>query len=113
MPPLWGVYHPARRERQFCGPSSLFRDLSCPGLLYTSRTSEGKLWVPGQRVTLNGGDHVYFLTRRTFNGGRDGTTTTLVLKPDGVWLPDTSKKGKRGKKGKKAFSGSWDFGDET
>ena len=77
------------------------------------RTSEGKLWEPGQRVTLNGDEHVYFLTRRTFNGGRDGTTTTLVLKPDRVWLPDTSKKGKRGKKGKKAFSGSWDFGDET
>ena len=76
------------------------------------RTSDGKLWEPGQRVTLNGDKHVYFLTRRTFNGGRDGTTTTLVLKPDGVWLPDTSKKGKRGKKGKKPFSGSWDYGDK-
>lgn len=74
------------------------------------RTSDGILWEPGQRVTLNSGT-VYFLTRRTFSGGRDGITTTLTLKPDGVWLPDTSAKRRRGRKSRKQIliNGEWDY----
>ncbi|MFC0146145.1 hypothetical protein [Pectobacterium cacticida] len=65
------------------------------------------LWEPGQRIHViseyHGIDAVYFLMGREFNGGRpNGTTTTLRLKEDGVWIPDAypKKKKKRKRKGK-------------
>lgn len=65
-------------------------------------TGDGVLWQPGQRVRVlsepHGIDGVFFLTRRTFMGGRDrGQVTELTLKEDGVWLPDVGKRRKRKK----------------
>lgn len=62
----------------------------------------GKPWQPGMRVRVRS-DALQFnittmLARRTFLCGREGTTTQLVLKPWGVWLPDTAKKPKKRKK---------------
>jgi len=53
----------------------------------------GEPWRPGQRVRVvsepHGLDGVYFLMKRTFLGGRDrGQVSELVLKEDGVWLPE-------------------------
>jgi prophage tail gpP-like protein len=69
------------------------------------RTSEGLLWTPGQRIHVIseslGIDAVWFLMDRQFSGGRRAeTTTTLVLKEDGVWVIDAFKT-KKGRKGKK------------
>ena len=60
-------------------------------------------WHPGQRVHVlsepHGIDGIFFLTRRTFIGGRErGQITELPLKEDGVWLPDEGKHRKRKKK---------------
>ncbi|MXR36703.1 phage baseplate assembly protein [Craterilacuibacter sinensis] len=57
------------------------------------RTSAGLLWQPGQRIHVvsepHGIDAVFFLMARKFQGGRSqGTTTTLTLKEDGVWVLD-------------------------
>uniref|UniRef100_A0A7C4EK82 Phage tail protein n=1 Tax=Fundidesulfovibrio putealis TaxID=270496 RepID=A0A7C4EK82_9BACT len=68
----------------------------------------GEPWRPGMRVNVisepHGLDGTYFLMKRTFLGGRDrGRITELVLKEDGVWLPELAGKaastGKKGKKG--------------
>lgn len=56
-------------------------------------TEKGILWEPGQRVHVKvaplGIDKDMLLMRRTFQGGREGSTTTLALKPWGVWLAKT------------------------
>ncbi|MFJ5428582.1 phage baseplate assembly protein [Pectobacterium actinidiae] len=76
--------------------------------VYGHRTSDGVLWEPGQRIHVISEPHdiddVFFLIGREFNGGRPGgTTTTLRLKEDGVWIPDAyqKKKKQRERKGKK------------
>lgn len=50
----------------------------------------GVLWEPGQRVTIFSEPHeideTFFLTKRTFIGGRFGTFTLLKLQQDNVWL---------------------------
>ena len=68
----------------------------------TDATGTGPLWEPGQRVRVlsepHGLDATLFLMRRTFIGGRDrGQVTELLLKEDGVWLPDVGKHRKRKK----------------
>lgn len=71
-------------------------------------------WAPGQRVNVksdvHGIDDVYFIMQRTFRGGRgQRQETTLMLREDGVWLPDAYPKSKR-KKGHKRGSkdkGMW------
>ncbi|MEQ9860636.1 phage tail protein [Pectobacterium cacticida] len=80
---------------------------SLTAIVHGHRTSDGVLWEPGQRIHViseyHGIDAVYFLMGREFNGGRpNGTTTTLRLKEDGVWIPDAypKKKKKRKRKGK-------------
>ncbi|AYC19812.1 hypothetical protein DZA65_02934 [Dickeya dianthicola] len=64
------------------------------------RTSDGKLWEPGQRIhvisDVHGINAVFFLMGREFVGGRqDGMRTTLRLKEDGVWIPDAFPRKKR------------------
>ena len=73
------------------------------------RTSDKVLWAPGQRIHVISEPHeidaVFFLMGREFNLSRSGgTTTTLRLKEDGVWIPDAfpKKKKKRNAKKKKA-----------
>lgn len=73
------------------------------------RTSDKVLWAPGQRIHVISEPHeidaVFFLMSREFNLSRSGgTTTTLRLKEDGVWIPDAfpKKKKKRNAKKKKA-----------
>lgn len=80
---------------------------SLTAIVHGHRTSDGVLWEPGQRIHViseyHGIDAVYFLMGREFNGGRpSGTTTTLRLKEDGVWIPDAypKKKKQRKRKGK-------------
>ncbi len=80
---------------------------SLTAIVHGHRTSDGVLWEPGQRIHViseyHGIDAVYFLMGREFNGGRsNGTTTTLRLKEDGVWIPDAypKKKKQRKRKGK-------------
>ncbi|KZE34185.1 phage baseplate assembly protein [Crenobacter luteus] len=71
------------------------------------RTSDGLLWQPGQRIHVvsepHGIDAVFFLMARKFQGGRgQGTTTTLTLKEDKVWVLDAHphKRGKKRAKGR-------------
>lgn len=81
---------------------------SLTAIVHGHRTSDGVLWEPGQRIHVtseyHGIDAVFFLMGREFSGGRPGgTTTTLRLKEDGVWIPDAypKKKKRRKRKGKK------------
>ena len=70
------------------------------------RMDSGLIWTPGQRVRVfsepDGLDEIMFLIRRTLRGGREpGQRTELVLKKDGVWLPELAKaKSKNKGKGK-------------
>lgn len=69
------------------------------------RTSAGVLWQPGQRIHVisepHGIDAVFFLMARKFQGGRgQGTTTTLTLKEDGVWVLDAHPHKRRHRRGK-------------
>jgi prophage tail gpP-like protein len=86
-------------------------------------TADGILWAPGQRVTVksdvHGLDEVYFIMRRTFRGGRgQRQETSLLLREDGIWLPDAypksrRKKGhKRGKKDKGLWT-TWEQVDNA
>ncbi|MGQ7746690.1 phage baseplate assembly protein [Pectobacterium brasiliense] len=81
---------------------------SLTAIVHGHRTSDGVLWEPGQRIHVTSEYHnidgVFFLMGREFSGGRPGgTTTTLRLKEDGVWIPDAypKKKKQRKRKGKK------------
>lgn len=80
---------------------------SLTAVVHGHRTSDGVLWEPGQRIHViseyHGIDAVFFLVGREFSGGRPGgTTTTLRLKEDSVWIPDAypKKKKQRKRKGK-------------
>lgn len=84
---------------------------SLTAVVHGHRNSDGTLWEPGQRIHVLSEPHginaVYFLMGREFNGGRpSGTTTTLRLKEDGVWIPDAypKKKKQRKRKGKKELA---------
>ncbi|WP_420996245.1 phage baseplate assembly protein [Cupriavidus sp. 30B13] len=73
------------------------------------RTSDGVLWTPGQRIHVLSEPHeidaVFFLMARRFSRGRgQGTTTTLTLKEDGVWVLDAHphKRAKKRAKGRTA-----------
>ncbi|WP_375591711.1 phage baseplate assembly protein [Chitiniphilus eburneus] len=90
----------------------LLADSRLSGLILTAevrghRTADGVLWQPGQRVHLVaeplGLDGVYFIMARRFTGGASqGTTTTLTLREDGVWIVDGAKQSaKKGGKGKR------------
>jgi prophage tail gpP-like protein len=63
------------------------------------RTAAGTLWTPGQRVRIvsepHGLDAVFFLMGRQFSGGRNGQTTGLRFKEDGVWIPDAFPRDKK------------------
>ncbi|MGC6061356.1 phage baseplate assembly protein [Enterobacter kobei] len=63
------------------------------------RTDGGVLWAPGQRVRIisepHGLDGVFFLMGRQFVGGRNGSTTSLRFKEDGVWIPDAFPRDKK------------------
>lgn len=63
------------------------------------RTTDGVLWTPGQRVRIisepHGLDSVFFLMGRQFVGGRNGRTTSLRFKEDGVWIPDAFPRDKK------------------
>lgn len=68
-------------------------------------TDDNVLFKNGQRVHLRSDvfeiDDIFFVMGRRFSLSRNsGMTTTLTLKEDGVWLPDSPKR-KKGKKGKK------------
>lgn len=66
--------------------------LDIVALVAGHRTADGVLWQPGQRVRIvsepHGIDAVFFLMGREFSAGRDGPTTRLRFKEDGVWIPD-------------------------
>ena len=93
----------AKRRAQKALMDSRLEGLTLTALVRGHRVSEGgKPWTPGQRVQLvsepHGLDATYFLMGRTLLGGRDkGTLTELVLKEDGVWLPELAKTGGKGK----------------
>ncbi|HCQ0822978.1 TPA: phage tail protein, partial [Escherichia coli] len=83
--------------------------LDIVALVAGHRTADGVLWQPGQRVRivseLHGIDAIFFLMGREFSGGRNGQTTRLRFKEDGVWIPDAFPREKkrhhrRGKKKK-------------
>ncbi|MEB0964957.1 phage tail protein [Citrobacter braakii] len=83
--------------------------LDITALVKGHRTVDGVLWQPGQRVRivseLHGIDAIFFLMGREFSGGRNGQTTRLRFKEDGVWIPDAFPREKkrhhrRGKKKK-------------
>ncbi len=67
----------------------------------TADGSKGGLWQAGMRVRVlsepHGVDDIYFVMKRTFEGGRQsGTQTELELVLDGTWLLNLAKvKGKR------------------
>lgn len=80
------------------------------------RAPNGKPWTPGQRVHVvsepHGIDAIFFLMKRSFNGGAMGMgeKATLTLKEDGVWIPDAFPKHKKHKgKGK----GDWIIVDQN
>ncbi|MGK0740104.1 phage tail protein, partial [Yokenella regensburgei] len=86
-------------------------------------TASGALWTPGQRVNvesdIHGIDDVFFLMRRTFRGGRgQRQETTLLLREDGIWLPDAYPKSghrkghRRGKKDKGLWT-TWEQVDNA
>ncbi|TQN84353.1 UNVERIFIED_ORG: prophage tail gpP-like protein [Citrobacter freundii] len=83
--------------------------LDITALVKGHRTAGGVLWQPGQRVRIvsepHGIDAIFFLMGREFSGGRNGQTTRLRFKEDGVWIPDAFPREKkrhhrRGKKKK-------------
>lgn len=72
--------------------------------------SDGKLWVPGQRVRVFSEPHkidgVYFLMARKFTGGRsEGSRTELTLKEDGVWILDAHPHKRKHRRGKNSGPG--------
>lgn len=74
------------------------------------RTDSGDLWEPGMHIRLRVEglcETDNLLARRTLRAGREGRTTTLTLKPWGLWLPDTSKKPKKKKKRGKHDDDEW------
>lgn len=86
-------------------------------------TANGTLWAPGQRVyvksDVHGLDDVYFIMQRTFRGGRgQRQETTLLLREDGIWLPDAYPKSghrkghRRGKKDKGLWT-TWEQVDNA
>ena len=86
-------------------------------------SSAGTLWAPGQRVSVqsdvHGIDDVYFIMRRTFRGGRgQRQETSLLLREDGIWLPDAYPKSghrkghRRGKKDKSLLT-TWEQVDNA
>ena len=73
----------------------VFDSLTFTAVVHGHRTDSGSLWEPGMHIRLRVEklcDISLLLARRTLLGGREGRTTTLTLKPWGVWLPDTAKK---------------------
>ncbi|HAX5100546.1 TPA: phage tail protein [Escherichia coli] len=82
--------------------------LDITALVAGHRTADGVLWQPGQRVRIvsepHGTDAIFFLMGREFSGGRNGQTTRLRFKEDGVWIPDAfpreKKRHHRGRKKK-------------
>lgn len=92
----------------------VFESLACTVKVHGHRTDAGELWEPGMHIRLRAEklcDASFLLARRTLSCGRDGRTTTLTLKPWGVWLPDTAQKAKKKKKKKKGDEIDWDLGD--
>lgn len=74
------------------------------------RTDSGALWEPGMHIRLRVEglcETDNLLARRTLRAGREGRTTTLTLKPWGLWLPDTSKGAKKKKKRSKDDDDEW------
>lgn len=74
------------------------------------RSSDGRLWQPGQRIHVasepHGIDAVFFLMARQFQGGRGmGATTTLTLKEDGVWVLDAHPHKRKSRRGKNDSAG--------
>lgn len=70
----------------------------------------GKLWKPGMRIALrsepHGLDGTYFLSARTFTGGRgQPTLTALTLKEDGVWTLDAHPHRRKHRRGKNDVPG--------
>lgn len=81
---------------------SRLEGLTITAVVQGHRTDDGTLWQPGQRINVlsepDGIDSVYFLMARTFVGGRDqGTETVLTLKEDGAWVLDADPPKKSGK----------------
>ncbi|EKS6643369.1 phage tail protein [Enterobacter hormaechei] len=75
------------------------------------RTPDGVLWAPGQRVAvkseIHGIDGIFFMMSRTLRGGRGvPQTTVMVLKEDGIWIPDAYPHRRHKRKGKQA-EGTW------
>lgn len=91
----------ARRARKSLADSAL-QGLTINAEVRGHRNHAETIWTPGQRVRVLSEpdelDAIYFLTRRTLRGGREqGQRTELVLKADGVWLPDLAKGKPKGK----------------
>jgi len=104
----------AKRRAQKALMDSRLEGFTITALVRGHRTGgpgQGDPWKPGQRVRVvsepHGLDGVYFLLARTFLGGRDkGAVTELILKEDGVWLPELAKTSPKSKgKGKTANKG--------
>jgi prophage tail gpP-like protein len=93
----------------------VMESLTATAKVHGHRTDKGELWEPGMHVRLRAEpfacDLSLMLTRRVMQGGREGTTTALTLKPWGIWLPDTAKKPKGKKKRGDGDETDFDLGD--
>jgi prophage tail gpP-like protein len=74
------------------------------------RSDQGVLWSPGQRVALksepHGLDGIYFVMGRRFYCGRGtGQRTQLVLKEDGVWVPEAHPSRRKHRRGINSMPG--------
>lgn len=100
----------SRKARKIIS-DSVMESLTITARVAGHRTETGLLWEPGQRIHLKAEpmctDATFFLSKRVFQGGREGNTTTLTLKPWNTWLPDTATKTK-GKKKKHDAEDGWE-----
>lgn len=99
------------RARKLLSDSRL-KALTINVIVRGMRTEDGTLWTPGQRVALKSDIHgiegIFFMMSRTVRGGRNmELTTEMVLKEDGIWIPDAYPKSHHRKKGKKAKDQYW------
>ena len=79
---------------------SIFESVLTTARVRGHRTAGGAVWEPGMRVRLVvpplGLDVDTLLARRTLAcDRRNGTTTTLYLRPWGLWLPDTAPRARK------------------
>lgn len=99
----------AARGRKFISDSRV-QSYSLVAEVKGHRTASGKLWKPGQRVSVVSEpldlDGTYFLMGRRFVGGNGvGQMTVLTLKEDRAWVLDAHPSKRRHRRGKNSIPG--------